>query len=357
MYKTQTRVLVIDDSAFMRKMITDLLSSNEQIEVVGTARNGEDGLKKIKELSPHVVTLDVEMPVMDGIATLKNIMDTNPIPVIMLSSITKEGSTKTIQAISNGAVDFIQKPSGSISLDIDKIKEELIKKVIAAANVKVSKHPKSTEDVDFKTAVNQTFKNSHAQTIVAIGTSTGGPRALQRVLTDLPDDFTTPIVIVQHMPPGFTKSLADRLNTLTKIHIKEATHGEIIQKSTVYIAPGDFHLKIRKMGTSFAVELSKEAERSGHRPSVDVLFESLAEIPNVNKIAVLLTGMGNDGSKGLQRLKEKDSSTVVVAENEESSIVYGMPKAAIKTNTVNHIVHLHQVGHTISNLIKKPRGM
>lgn len=350
------RVLIIDDSAFMRKMIADLLSSDPQIEVIGTARNGDDGLKKITELMPDVVTLDVEMPIMDGISTLKHIMDASPLPVIMLSSVTKEGSSKTIQAISNGAVDFVQKPSGSISLDIEKIKQELIKKVITASHAKVSKHLTNVSEKHMS-VINQSISQVHPQTIIVIGTSTGGPRALQRVLTDLPDDFSIPIVIVQHMPAGFTKSLADRLNTLTNVHIKEASHGEVMQKSTVYIAPGNSHIKVRRMGTYFAIELSQEPERNGHRPSVDVLFESLAETTNVNKIAVILTGMGSDGSKGLTYLKEKDPNTIVIAEKEESSIVYGMPKAAVKTNTVNHIVHLHQIGETITHLVMKTRGM
>lgn len=340
----------------MRKMISELLSSDQEIEVIGTARNGEDGLKKIRELNPDVITMDVEMPVMDGISTLKHIMEEFPLPVIMLSSVTNEGSSKTIEAISNGAVDFVRKPSGSISLDIEKVKEELIKKVHTAANAKVLKNP-VLKDNTKSSSFGKHFPKVHSQTMVVIGTSTGGPRALQRVLTDLPDDFTTPILIVQHMPQGFTKSLADRLNTLSNLHIKEATHGEIIQKSSVYIAPGDFHLKVRQVGTSFAIELSKEPERSGHRPSVDVLFESLAEIRNVNKIAVILTGMGNDGSKGITYLKEKDAGTIVLAEKEESAIVYGMPKAAVKTNTVNHIVHLHQVGETITRLVNKSGGM
>ncbi|WP_430785895.1 protein-glutamate methylesterase/protein-glutamine glutaminase [Virgibacillus flavescens] len=345
------RVLVIDDSAFMRKMITDILSSDEQIEVIATARNGEDGFKKINEMRPDVVTLDVEMPVMDGIKTLQRIMESSPIPVIMLSSVTSEGSSKTIEAISSGAVDFVPKPSGSISLDIEKIKQELIRKVHTASRAKLVKNIGKPEKK--QTAIrHKSISKVHSQTVIVLGTSTGGPRALQRVLTDLPDQFITPILVVQHMPAGFTKSLAERLNTLTSIHIKEATNGEIIQKSTVYIAPGDYHMKIKKSGTSLAIELTKEADRNGHRPSVDVLFNSLAEITNVNKIAVILTGMGADGSKGITYLKEIDSETVVIAENEESSIVYGMPKAAVKTNAVDHVVHLNQVGETISNLAK-----
>lgn len=342
------RVLVIDDSAFMRKMIADLLSSSDQINVVGTARNGADGLKKIAELTPNVVTLDVEMPVLDGIATLHHIMGTNPLPVIMLSSATDEGSSKTIQAISSGAVDFVRKPSGAISLDIEKIKQELIGKVITAAHVRLPKM--QVTNTNNNISVVQSDSRIYPQTLIAIGSSTGGPKALQRILTDLPAAFTTPIVIVQHMPVGFTKSLADRLNTLTNIHIKEASHGEIIQKATVYIAPGNFHLEIRKMGTSFAIELSKGASRNGHRPSVDVLLESLTKVSHVNKIAVILTGMGNDGAKGLTYLKDKDPNLLVIAEKEESAVVYGMPKAAMKTNTVNYSVHLHQVGELLTKL-------
>lgn len=344
------RVIVIDDSAFMRKMVSGILDSDKRIQVIATARNGLDGLAKIKEMNADVVTLDVEMPVMDGITTLKEIMNTNPLPVVMLSSVTSEGATKTVQAISNGAVDFISKPSGSISLDIDKIKDEIIAKVIAAANVNVQK---TKEAVNIPAPACPPNVHNHARSIVAIGTSTGGPRALQRVLTDLPENFSAPILIVQHMPAGFTKSLADRLNTLASIHVKEAVHGELIMDKTAYIAPGNYHMKIRQVGISYAIELSEEKPLSGHRPSVDVLFESFANISSVNKIAVVLTGMGSDGSKGVQMLKKSDPSTVVIAEAEESCIVYGMPKATVQTNHANYVVHLHQVGETIGNLTKK----
>lgn len=346
------RVIVVDDSAFMRKMITDILESDNRIQVIATARNGADGLKKIKELSPDVVTLDVEMPIMDGMTALAHIMEDNPIPVVMLSSLTKEGTTNTLQAITTGAVDFIAKPSGSISLDIANIKQEIIDKVLAAAQVDVTKSIHTTESPKLVPS-----KQQYAKTIVFVGASTGGPRALQRLILDLPEDFTNPVLIVQHMPAGFTKSLADRLNNLSNLHIKEATHGEIIQDRTVYIAPGNFHMKIRKVGTVHAIELTQEDERAGHRPAVDVLFESAATVTRVNKIAVVLTGMGSDGSKGIEIMKKNDPETVVLAESDESAVIYGMPKAAIKTNAVNYIVHLHQMGEMIDALTKRTGGM
>ncbi|MFD1037967.1 chemotaxis response regulator protein-glutamate methylesterase [Virgibacillus byunsanensis] len=349
------QTIVVDDSAFMRKMISDILSSDNRINVIATARNGEDGIKKIKELQPDVVTLDVEMPIMDGITALQKIMETNPTSVVMFSSVTSEGTAKTIQAISYGAVDFISKPSGSITLNLTNIKEEIIAKVITASEVTLSKvvaaQPLLTSSVH-----TATISMPYDKTIVAIGTSTGGPRALQRVLTELPKDFRAPILIVQHMPAGFTKSLAERLNSLAKINVKEATHGEIIQDHTAYIAPGNYHMRTRKVGTTLAIELTEDSLRNGHRPSIDELFESLSIVQKVNKIAVILTGMGTDGSEGIKKLKASESKTIVIAESEQSSVVYGMPKAAVRTNYVNHIVHLHQVGETITNLVHKNTG-
>lgn len=359
---TPIRVLIIEDSAFMRKMISEILSSDERIHVLGTARNGEDGLKKIKLLSPDVVTLDVEMPIMDGITTLENIIETNPLPVVMLSSLTSKGATQTIQAMSIGAVDFIAKPSGAISLNIDEIKDEIISKVVMASQTKIKKVKSIGNNTSFKKSFtddqsNKTIsKQRYNDTFVVIGTSTGGPRALQQVLTALPKDFPAPILIVQHMPPNFTKSLAERLNSLAKIKVKEATHGEMIQKGVAYIAPGDFHMLVRKVGRIYAIELTKDKHRNGHRPAVDMLFESLSNVMNVNKLAVVLTGMGKDGAVGIEKIKQRDQQAIVIAESEESSIVYGMPAAAVATKCVNSIVHLNEVGTTINDLISRPGG-
>ncbi|OZU90302.1 chemotaxis response regulator protein-glutamate methylesterase [Virgibacillus indicus] len=348
------RVIVIDDSAFMRKILRDILTGDHRIEVVATARNGEEGLKKIKELKPDVATLDVHMPVMDGITALKAIMKDHPLPVVMLSSISTEGTTKTVQAISNGAVDFITKPSGPISLDITTIRQEIITKVITAAKVNIKKCAEKEKTVT--AANNISAVQPFSKTIIAIGTSTGGPRALQRVLADLGNDIAAPILIVQHMPKGFTKSLAERLNAMCSLNVREAVHGEILKDNTAYIAPGDFHMKVRDAGTSAVIELNKEPPLHGHRPAVDILFEAVGNLRKVNKIAVILTGMGSDGSKGIEIMREMDPEAKVIAEAEETSIIYGMPKAALKTNCVNYVVPLDRVGKTLLSLAKQKGG-
>ncbi|RIU96348.1 protein-glutamate methylesterase/protein-glutamine glutaminase [Oceanobacillus picturae] len=344
------RVLVIDDSAFMRKVIKDMLESDQRIQVIATARNGEDGIRKIKKLSPDVVTLDIHMPVMDGITALQYIMGECPVPVVMLSSATAEGADKTLQAISNGAVDFITKPSGSLSIENGQITKEIISKVIAASGVSIAEKPEETKIQSTDIPV-QNRKQTYSRTIVTIGTSTGGPRALQQVIPCLPADFSAPILIVQHMPPGFTKSLAERLNSMSAVHVKEAVHGEILEDGTAYIAPGNYHMHVKKRGIAMVVELSQKEPVNGHRPSVDVLFESAGELDQTNKIAVILTGMGSDGSNGIKRMKTKDPSTITIAESEKTAVIYGMPKSAVKTNCVNHIVALNQVADTLENLV------
>jgi len=344
-------VVVIDDSAFMRKIIADMLNSDHRIKVVATARNGKDGLEKIKTYKPDVITLDVEMPVMDGMTALQKIMAKHPLPVVMLSSVTKEGAAKTVQAIAGGAVDFIEKPSGTISLDLGEMKQEIINKVLIASEAKLirSKESGSAHPPFFLESLQRIFEG----TIVTIGTSTGGPKALQQVLTSLPGDFPSPILIVQHMPAGFTKSLANRLDSLAHIHVKEAVHGERIKNGVAYIAPGNFHMKIHSAGTAHTIELTKDLHQNGHRPAVDVLFGSIANI-KINKIAVVLTGMGSDGANGLKMIREQDEKAVMIAEAEETSVVYGMPKAAVMTNHVDYIVPLPQIGEIITKMIKRP---
>ncbi|WLV25780.1 chemotaxis response regulator protein-glutamate methylesterase [Aciduricibacillus chroicocephali] len=355
----EIRVVVIDDSAFMRKMISEMLESDSRIKVVATARSGRDGIEKIKKYQPHVATLDVEMPVMDGIEALEEIMDSNPLPIIMLSSVTTAGAAMTMRAVQLGAIDFIAKPSGPISLDIDEIKDELIKKVIAASNALVMKKEANVKEIEKQEKPLRAahFHQPHARSVVAIGTSTGGPKALLHVLKGIPADFPAPIVIVQHMPPGFTKSLAERLDHSTSIHVKEAEHGEILQNGHAYIAPGDYHLEIKQVGTALVNNLNHDNKINGHRPSVDVLFESLVNIGNVNKLAVILTGMGNDGSKGIRSMKRTDPKTIVIAEDKETSVVYGMPKAAVLTNCVDHVAKLQQISEIISGVLRKKRGI
>ncbi|GGA16019.1 protein-glutamate methylesterase/protein-glutamine glutaminase [Psychrobacillus lasiicapitis] len=356
------KLLIVDDSAFMRKLIGDFFKDSNVIEVVGIARNGKDAIQKIKALKPDVVTLDVEMPEMNGLDALKRIMAETPVAVIMLSSTTQRGTEITLQAMAYGAVDFVAKPSGTISLDLHKIKDELVAKVENAAHVTISKLNKETTKLprttpkllDRKSVASNLVSTKRVSNwskttkkMVLIGTSTGGPRALQEVITKLPKNMQAPVLIVQHMPAGFTKSLAERLNQLAEIEVKEAENGDIIRNGQAYIAPGGYHMKIQKVGSTYCIVLdNEEAPRAGHRPSVDVLFEDNSHYNDFDKIAVIMTGMGSDGSKGLVELK-KNGHVVAIAESADTCIVYGMPKAAVETKAVNEIVDLENIAKAI----------
>ncbi|XJZ28517.1 chemotaxis response regulator protein-glutamate methylesterase [Bacillota bacterium Lsc_1132] len=359
----KVKVLVADDSAFMRKLIQEILLASDQIEIAGTARNGKDVIKKIKELKPDVVTMDIEMPVLDGIEALKIIMKETPVPVVMLSSATQTGAENTLLAMQYGAVDFIAKPSGPISLDLQKIEKKIITKVLEAskANLKGLANQSAEQnlfpanlpngsniELEQPSSPRQESMTGElaAKKIICIGTSTGGPRALQAVLTKLPASINAPIVIVQHMPPGFTKSLANRLDSVAEIKVKEAENGEVLQMGTAYIAPGGYHLLVKKKAAGLAVQLEKTELRNGHRPSVDVMFESLSLLDDYAKVAVIMTGMGSDGTKGLIQLA-KNGNVKAIAESEESSIVFGMPKAAISTKLIDEIQHVENIAKTI----------
>lgn len=352
----KAKVLVIDDSAFMRKLISDFLKEEERIEVVGTARNGEDGLKKIEKLQPDVVTMDVEMPVMDGMEALKRQMEIKPLPIIMLSSTTKAGAETTMLAMHHGAFDFIAKPSGSISLDLHKVKEEIIAKVLVAASANMKELSKQTafiatepthqQVMDQSNVKKESLHSHQLKKMVVIGTSTGGPRALQNVLASLPKGMEAPVLIVQHMPPGFTRSLADRLDSICAITVKEAEDGELLRNGTAYIAPGGYHMTLKSIGRSIAISLDQTPPVHGHRPSVDNLFLSASELSKYPIISIIMTGMGSDGTVGLKALKQK-GKTVAIAESAETSIVYGMPKAAVATNLVDDIVPLENIASTV----------
>lgn len=358
------KVLIVDDSAFMRKLIQDFLTSDSRIEVVGTARNGEDALVKVRELRPDVITLDVEMPVMNGLEALKAIMKEQPTPVVMLSSTTKQGADNTITAVEYGACDFIAKPSGAISLDLHKVKDEIIEKVVSASKANMKQlttrqvpqkntiKPKlqySKIEIDPRTT-NEPIGVGTTKKIVCIGTSTGGPRALQNVITKLPSTIDAPVLVVQHMPAGFTKSLANRLDQLSHVHVKEAEDGELVKKGVVYIAPGGYHLKVKRNGTSLSILLDQTPPRNGHRPAVDEMFESVSALNGLSKVAVIMTGMGSDGTKGLIKLKET-GSTIAIAESQETSIVFGMPKAAIATNLVDDVKNVDQIADAIMKYV------
>ncbi|GEK32543.1 protein-glutamate methylesterase/protein-glutamine glutaminase [Kurthia sibirica] len=357
------KLLIVDDSAFMRKLISDFFKEDDEITVVGTARNGKDAIDKIAKLNPDVLTMDVEMPEMNGVEALKIIMEKTPKPVIMLSSMTTAGASITIEAISLGAVDFVAKPSGTISLDLHKIQDELVRKVKAAIDVPITSLKRvaptavvipHVEQPPFKTAkvLKARSWNSSSKKIVLIGTSTGGPRALQDVLTAIPASIPAPILIVQHMPAGFTKSLANRLNTLSEITVKEAEMGDILQNGVAYIAPGGKHMTVRKIGMTYSLYLDEALEQvGGHKPSVDVLFRSVAPFSELSRVAVIMTGMGSDGTKGLQALK-RVGNTIAIAEAQASCVVYGMPKSAVQTNLVDEEITLNSIAQTIMKYVQ-----
>lgn len=379
---TKIKVLVADDSAFMRKVISDILTSDPNIEVVARARNGMECLEKVKEFQPDVVTLDVEMPILDGLATLERLMAERPLPVVMLSSLTKEGADATLKALELGAFDFIGKPSGPISLDIHKVGQQLVELVKEAAVAKgrikhkltapLTKASVKKTQAEPQKKLRQTEKSSESSPlsdkgskgpqstemsektgtkVVFLGTSTGGPRALQTLLTQIPAFFPAPILIVQHMPPGFTKSLAQRLDSLCQIAVKEASDGEEIKAGTAYIAPGGYHMEaMQSTGGKVIIKLHQEAPRGGHRPSVDVLFESASKLTHTRQWAVILTGMGADGTAGLRQMKEADH-VVGLIEDQSSCVVYGMPRAAIQAGLADHVVPLDHMAETLVRLV------
>lgn len=346
-------VLVVDDSAFMRRIISDMLNEDSELKVIDTCRNGKDALSKIKNLKPDVVTLDVEMPIMDGLETLENIMKSSKIPVVMLSSLTLDGAEATLKALELGAVDFITKPTSIFDMNNDSKKGELISKIKGAASAKISSRTTISSIVRNKSRKKSLFKSSGRKdssfsNLIAIGTSTGGPKALQSIIPYIPEDINAGLVVVQHMPPGFTKSLANRLNSLSNINVKEAEDGEQILKGYCYISPGDYHTKIIKKERGFFIELSKDEPVSGHRPSVDVLMNSVAKLKGINLYGVILTGMGADGAKGITEISNNNGYTI--AQDEETSIIYGMPKVAVKMGGIKSILSLNKIA---DHLIEK----
>ncbi|MDB5052069.1 MAG: chemotaxis protein CheY [Bacilli bacterium] len=340
-------VLVVDDSIFMRKLISDIISENPLYQVIATAKNGREAVEKTITHKPDVITMDVEMPEMDGLQALKIIMKENPTPVIMLSNLTKAGANETIQALEWGAIDFVKKPSGSISLDLHKVKSLLFEKLEIAVSSKVSKNTSLTGAIQRNASYIKRTPAFGFNHIVAVGTSTGGPRALQQLLSGIPEAFPAPIVIVQHMPPNFTKSLAQRLDTISNINVVEAEDGLPLEASTAYLAPGGFHMRVYKDGTkNYCLRTSKEDPRSGHRPSVDILFESLVPFTELKRHVILMTGMGSDGAKGMLALKNAGAMSTI-AESEETCVVFGMPRAAIELQCVKYILPQQKIAEQL----------
>jgi two-component system chemotaxis response regulator CheB len=340
---SKVRVLVVDDSALMRKLIPQILQNDSSIEVVGTAMDGNFGLKKIEELKPQVVTLDLEMPGMGGLDMLKEIMRRHRLPVIVVSSHSTQGASVTLQALSLGAFDFVAKPN-DVSARMPQIAEELIGKIKAAAYSRAVKVRPVAETPQPGKKVLLDAKRSPTK-VIAIGVSTGGPQALQYVFSQLPADFPGTIVVVQHMPEGFTEMFARRLDEICAIRVKEAQSGDVLMAGRALICPGSRHLKVKRLPLGDVVVLSDEARVNGHRPSADVLFKSMAEEFGSKGLAVLMTGMGDDGAQGLGLIKAAGGMTI--AQNEESCVVYGMPKAAIDRGFAIRVVGLDVLANTL----------
>ncbi len=346
----QIKVLVVDDSSLVRKIITDILESDPMIKVIGTANNGKTAIYRNKELNPDVITMDIEMPILDGLSALQEIIATNPKPVIMMSVLTQHGAEATFKALDLGAVDFIPKPSSVLSMTVDDIGELLISKVksVYKSKILISKReePRYSPEVNkpeqniifHEDMTSKKFKNPK---IVGIGTSTGGPAALINVFKEFPDNFPSPVLIVQHMPEGFTRAFSERLNSYSALNVKEAEHNDLVKPGNAYLAPGHSHMYLEKRGGELRISLNKNEKRSGHRPSIDVLFDSIAEIGDGNSIGVIMTGMGKDGSEGILRIKKSGGHTI--AQDENSSVVFGMNKVAVEINAIDEVVPLTEI--------------
>jgi two-component system chemotaxis response regulator CheB len=348
------KVLIVDDSAFMRNALTSMLGSDSEIKVIGTARDGVEAVEKTALLKPDIVTMDVEMPRMDGIEALRLIMDKTPVPVIMVSSLTTEGAHVTLDALDHGAVDFIPKNLSELSINIVKIKELLIDKVkqIAKSGVakKARRRTSSAGAVEKPRVVPVRSTGERRVGVVAIGTSTGGPRAIQEIIPNLPKNFPVPIVIAQHMPPNFTGPFAERLNQLSQITVKEAEEGETLKPGVALVAPGRGHMRVsRPRGLETVVNISEFREEFIYRPSVDFLMQSIAEFFPGRALGVILTGMGNDGVKGLTALKQTGGR--IFAQNEESCVVYGMPRAVIDAGIADKVLSIEEMAGEIINAV------
>ncbi len=336
------RVLVVDDSALMRKLIPAILARDSSIEVVGTAMDGAFALKKIEELQPDVVTLDLEMPRMDGVEMLRLIMKRAPLPIILFSTHSKEGGYATLKALALGAVDFLQKPKDAAIGHLEAIADQLIAKIKVAKRAAKRKLPPVAivEEVPAHKKGNRPALPPRR--VIAIGISTGGPNALQYVLSQIPADFLSTILVVQHMPEGFTEMFAKRLDECCPLEVHEARSGDLLLAGRVLICPGNRHIMVRRMPRGDVVMLSDGPPVNGHRPSADVLFHSVAQEFGLTAVGLLMTGMGDDGAEGLGAIKAAGGMTI--AQSEDTCVVSGMPRAAILKGYANKIIPLDGLG-------------
>ncbi|MHB1687307.1 MAG: protein-glutamate methylesterase/protein-glutamine glutaminase [Ignavibacteriaceae bacterium] len=348
------KAVVVDDSAFMRKSITIMLESDPDIKVIAAARDGEEGYNLIKSLRPDIVTLDIEMPKMDGLTALKKIMNDCPTSVLMLSSLTTEGADVTIKALELGAVDFIPKELSYINVNIIKIKEDLIAKIKEIVKQRATRerlHRIQKLNQAVAPAKSKSYSTGSlpamAYHAIGLGISTGGPFSLQKVIPLLSKKIYCPIFIVQHMPPKFTKSLAERLNGLSELEVKEAEDGEVVRNGVIYLAPGGFHMTLLKSYSGkITINISKEPVNTLHCPSVDVMLDSVLNIYGKNTLGIIMTGMGKDGFEGIKKLKSLGG--YCIAQDESSCVVYGMPKAIVDAGFADVIAPLEKISEIIN---------
>lgn len=352
MLKNKVRVLIVDDSAAMRQLLTAILSADPMIEVVGAAQDPYYARDKIKALQPDVVTLDVEMPRMDGITFLEKLMRGHPMPVVMVSSLTQAGCDVTLHALELGAVDFFPKPTIDTLSGVAEGAAEIVAKVKAAAHARVRRRDASelaaTRPTVSHGGVASAFRLTNQ--VIALGASTGGTEALRSILMELPS-ATPGIVIVQHMPPGFTASFAERMDRCCSIRVKEAEDGDRVLPGHALLAPGNFHMAMRRKGAEYTVRVYQDERVNLHRPSVDVLFDSVAVHAGKNAVGAILTGMGDDGARGLLHMRDAGARTI--AQDEASCVVFGMPREAIERGAAEFVMPLHRIA---GELIKLASG-
>jgi two-component system chemotaxis response regulator CheB len=339
------RVLVCDDSGFMRMIIKDILDSQNDIEIVSQARDGMEAIEKAIQLKPDVITMDVEMPKLNGLEALKLIMKKIPTRIIMVSSLTQEGADITIEALQSGAVDFVPKPSGSISTNFRIMGNTLLSKIREAALIDPTRI--QYRSIPTSRASKKTFVARGK--LVLIASSTGGPKSLDQVIPVLPKNLPAPVILVQHMPAGFTASLAQRLNRISEIAVKEAKDGDVLQNGTVYVAPGDYHVGVRGDAGQTRIFLDQSPKINGVRPAADFSFESAAELYKEKVIGVVMTGMGRDGTKGSFKIKHYKG--VILAESEETCVVFGMPKSVIQEGYSDYVLPSYKLADKIADLV------
>ncbi len=352
MVSKKVKVLIVDDSAFMRKSLSIMLESDDNIEVIDTARDGIEGYEKVRALRPNIITLDIEMPRQDGLTTLQQIMKDCPTPVLMISSLTTEGADATIKAMEYGAVDFIPKELSYVNVNILRIKQDLIAKVHEIVKQEErKKHLRRLQRLkkkmpsSFPQPAKINAKPNYPVHAFALGISTGGPLSLQKVVPAL-DFKTQPMFLVQHMPPKFTKSLADRLNSLARVDVKEAENGEEAKGGCIYIAPGGLHMTIQRINGVPRIKTSEKPDNYLHRPSVDVMLNSVVEGYGKNTMGIIMTGMGKDGLEGIKSMKK--AGGFCIAQDEVTSTIYGMPKAVVDSGQADIIAPLEKIAGIIN---------